>query len=1131
MPQYRVTLSDGKQVIKEASSPEEAKALIRRDIEQVNFFNNKNAETAAYLDDYLFDYDEGVPNIKGIRSELAQAETLEERENVATTLLGSRGYTYNSKGEMALTHEGLRRLGLPVKFRTLPNGERIPINTIIDARRFEGLGATLADFSGITGPVIGSLVAMAPPFKLFGAAKKLFGFFGGKLGTRAANVTTAAIGSAGGKGVEEAVDYLQGYQKQSLGEVGGELTREALLGGFGQGIGEGIGVIYANTLGKSAPVASSRLAKQAAMGRDLIDVQKLDASLGRPATARELADAVKKYDYSTEITSTGTERLKKGGYQPGAIRMLPGPYIISQAGLGRSLAGRAQQIVENILGNTRTRGNIDNLNAQISKLVGDLNDEATLSSDYFRDKLQAGISPRAKRSIEQTIKNKKNELDLAVNQSNKTLDDALKTVVDDIVGTTQSAEALGSREFGTQLISALDRARRAIDNTYGPKYRDIDEAVIDLVEKSNSDALRTTLAEMLRPRVKAIKAEIKDYGLKLADGLDNKGDLPSNALDAFKKVTAALQKMVDDPTKLKLGGPDGIFELTKDLKQYKYSPLTKGQINKIYEKMNNQLGFDDVIYKDGELIQIKDDPIFGIGRSGGFLDDATDLTKITATNNAGRSVMKKDSAGNLTDELDYMEPMAKLSGSERDQLINIVEELKRTNTQYAKKSEAFDRLNVKRIAEGARRGGADADEIYQTAFKDGSYADLRDILKNLDEYDNYLKRIGKANDDTLVSARVQSIMKQKFFQEGLEESIDPVTGNIRFNDFGKYIADFERGRGRAKYDLLFGTEEAAKIRALSGELIKLNPKIKSDEVFDLLKGMNITRDGLRSLNSGSKVLLNLKTKAEAQAAREAFERQTFITQRLEEATAEEVAGRLFTPKAAPDIARVKSLLREEDFLEIQNAAMDKLIRTAVRPGTKGEVTDVFKPQALANALDSYGDETLDAMFGVEIRSSLRKLANSLDVLTKGEAGRGAAAGGLIAATLAISFFNVAALPIIIGTIFLRGLFSNPRAVRFFANTDKNSVLYALDYTDRALKQLGVRGVYSGIEDVEEQITEATADVLERDEVQDLINTGRASVPNVSMPLPDLSSYTNVSPGVSDTIQRERDLGFGPIVSP
>ena len=1119
MPQYRVTLSDGKQVIKEASSPEEAKALIRRDIEQVNFFNNKNAETAAYLDDYLFDNDEGVPNIKGLRSELAQAETLEERENVATTLLGSRGYTYNSKGEMALTHEGLRRLGLPVKFRTLPNGERIPINTIIDARRFEGLGATLADFSGITGPVIGSLVAMAPPFKLFGAAKKLFGFLGGKFGTRAANVTTAAIGSAGGKGVEEAVDYLQGYQKQSLGEVGGELTLEALLGATGQGIGEGIGIIFANTLGKGAPVASSRLAEQATFGRDLIDIQKLDASLGRTATRKELADAVKKYDYD------------KGGYQIGAVRMLPGPYVVSQAGLERSLPGRLQQILESILGNKRTRGNIDNLNAQISKLVGDLNNEAAVSSSYFKDKLQAGISPRAKRSIEQTIKNKKNELDLAVNQSNKTLDDALKTVVDDIVGTTQSAEALGSREFGIQLISALDRARKAIDKTYGPKYRDIDEAIIKLTEESDSDVLRFTLAEMLRPRVRAIKDEIADYKSRIANKLDATGDLPSNALDAFVSITSKLDAMVENPFALRLGGPDGIFELTKNLKQYKYNPLARGQINKIYEKMNKELGFDDVIYKDGELIQIKDDPIFGIGRSGGFLDDATDLTKISAANNAGRSVMKIDSKGNLTDELDYMEPMEKLSDLERDQLINIVEKLKRTNTQYAEKSEAFDRLNVKRIAEGARRGGADADEIYQTAFKDGSYADLRDILKNLDEYDNYLARIGKANVDTLVSARVKSIMKQKFFQEGLEESIDPVTGNIRFNDFGKYIADFERGRGRAKYDLLFGTEEAAKIRALSGELIKLNPKIKSDEVFDLLKGMNITREGLRSLNSGSKVLENLKTKAEAQAAREAFERQTFITQRLEEATAEEVAGRLFTPKAAPDIARVKSLLREEDFLEIQNAAMDKLIRTAVKPGSKGEVTDIFKPQALSNALDSYGDETLDAMFGAELRQSLRYLANTLDVLTKGEAGRGAAAGGLVAASLAIGFFNVSALPIIIGTIFMRGLLSNPRFVRGLAQTDKTSIRLVFDYFDRTLKQLGVRGVASGIEDVEEQITEATADVLDRDEVQDLINTGRASVPNVNMPLPDLSSYTNVSPAVPDIIQRERDLGFGPIISP
>ena len=589
--------------------------------------------------------------------------------------------------------------------------------------------------------------------------------------------------------------------------------------------------------------------------------------------------------------------------------------------------------------------------------------------------------------------------------------------------------------------------------------------------------------------------------------------------------------MVENRKPLKLGGPEGIFELTKNLKQYKYNPLARGQINKIYEKMNKELGFDDVIYKDGELIQIKDDPIFGIDRSGGFLDDATDLRKITATNNAGKSVMKRDSAGNLTDELDYMEPMEKLTKKERDDLINIVEELKATNLEYAKKSEAFDRLNIKRIAEGARRGGADADEIYQTAFKNGSYSDLRDIFKNLKEYDGYLAKIKQANDNTLVGDRVKSIMKQKFFQEGLEESIDPVTGNIRFNDFGKYIADFERGRGRAKYDLLFGTQEASKIRALSKELIKLNPKIKSDEVFDLLKGMNITQQGLRSLDGGSKVLQELKTKAEAQAAREAFERQTFITQRLEEATAEEVAGRLFTPKAAPDIARVKSLLKEGDFLEIQNAAMDKLIRTAVRPGTKGEVTDIFKPQALANALDSYGDETLDAMFGAETRQSLRYLANTLDVLTKGEAGRGASAGGLIAATLAISFFNVAALPIIIGTIFMRGLLSNPARVRSLAQTDKTSIRLTFDYFDRTLKQLGVRGVAGGIEDAQEQITEATADVLDRDEVQDLINTGRASVPNVNMPLPDLSSYTNVSPAVPDTIQRERDLGFGPIISP
>ena len=46
-------------------------------------------------------------------------------------------------------------------------------------------------------------------------------------------------------------------------------------------------------------------------------------------------------------------------------------------------------------------------------------------------------------------------------------------------------------------------------------------------------------------------------------------------------------------------------------------------------------------------------------------------SNFTAANRAGISVMKTDSKGNLTDELDYMQPMEKLSDLERDQLINI----------------------------------------------------------------------------------------------------------------------------------------------------------------------------------------------------------------------------------------------------------------------------------------------------------------------------------------------------------------------------------------------------------------------------------------------------------------------------
>ena len=75
---------------------------------------------------------------------------------------------------------------------------------------------------------------------------------------------------------------------------------------------------------------------------------------------------------------------------------------------------------------------------------------------------------------------------------------------------------------------------------------------------------------------------------------------------------------------------------------------------------------------------------------------------------------------------------------------------------------------------------------------------------------------------------------------------------------------------------------------------------------------------------------------------------------------------------------------------------------------------MFKHQNLKTALDKYGDETLDAMFGRDIAKGLRNFQKEIDVLTAGESGRMGSAGGLVAAGIAASvvFASFSTLPIL-----------------------------------------------------------------------------------------------------------------------
>ena len=111
---------------------------------------------SPFYDKLNFDYETGVRGdferkvdkgtekegvLRNLRAQLARAETsgiigFKEQDQVLSNFVGSSGFTRNTKGQVALTPTGLEELGLPIQYRELSDGSKLPLNTIIDENDF-----------------------------------------------------------------------------------------------------------------------------------------------------------------------------------------------------------------------------------------------------------------------------------------------------------------------------------------------------------------------------------------------------------------------------------------------------------------------------------------------------------------------------------------------------------------------------------------------------------------------------------------------------------------------------------------------------------------------------------------------------------------------------------------------------------------------------------------------------------------------------------------------------------------------------------------------------------------------------------------------------------------------------------
>ena len=1105
MPIYEVNITDANKVRVEADTPEQARAIVREQIQSVNRARDGKLAALPGIEELLFDYETGVKDVD-LRYKLGTAENPRERENVAEKILGEDGFTYTSDLQLAATPAGLLKLGIKPEYLTLKDGSRVGKNVVIDERSFGFNKYDFADMSGVVGPILGAIAFLTPQARLIGGVTRLMKFFNG--GDRTSRILASGIGTAAGKGVEEAIEVEQGLQLQNKQEIADLLKFEFGLGALGQGIGEGLGVGYGMLLGKQPPHDNIRLLRQAIQGRNLDDIMKLDASLGKEATEKQIVDAIK----------------------AGKVTIFQERGLPSQANLGRSLVGRGQSTAELVFGSKRTEETKKYLTRSIAELFGRLNKEKIDGDDLAEIIKNYGertfMTSAQKSELDDLVRDRiaalnNSEID-SIQSVEKLFDDLIKDLTDQRIYGPGGIlpEKIDPGDTGQVIKEALFEARSGLRKQQFEKFQQADTALRSIRPQILGD-INENVFKKASDDIKATLNKFENERLGFIFGADDK-EAGANAIQLLKGIQENLAaKSATLAKNLKEGKPLEADSLNlvqirntlSDLKALTASFTRESPLKKVVNEVTEILGFGD------ELTG-------GSNRPGllGILGDAEQLAVKT-----------------------------KISPADAKQLGSAIHLLKSANKFSRDVLENFDdKIIQSATLSNAKYGTLSPDEAYSKIFKGGNREQLEDMFKAVKMYDDYIKDVGPKGFKADNELKLRNSLKKKLISEAFYDAYDYSTNTI---DFSKFAAIFTRfdAKSPGKLRALFGDETVSGFNsdnflAALRQINEVKPNLKPGDIEELILNLETSERGLTKISSGKSFIEGLRNIAKAKSETARFEGNAIIS-RLPEATTEEVVGKIFTPQGASNIAEVKALLGPEKFVAIQNNAMNKILQRAVDFDgitKQGDIVKLFQADKFNNILKSYGDETLFEMFGTEVAQGLKNFGKTMELLTRKEVGRGGAAGTLVAAGIAINAFNPAVWGTLIGLGVLRSAFQNPTILKLMARTDKSAVVQLIEIFQRALLIGGVRqtglavsGVAEDIsEEVEEQLDATTLDdqatgILGQGaaQIQNLIPTGRQQLPLPvgQVDLPEIDPVDILGQDALPTLERERQLGFGPIL--
>ena len=281
------------------------------------------------------------------------------------------------------------------------------------------------------------------------------------------------------------------------------------------------------------------------------------------------------------------------------------------------------------------------------------------------------------------------------------------------------------------------------------------------------------------------------------------------------------------------------------------------------------------------------------------------------------------------------------------------------------------------------------------------------------------------------------------------------------------------------------------------------------------------------LDTANVLLKTLKEKAEIAAEAEKLSKSVFM-KTVNQETPEKIVASIFRPQSAADINYLKVTLDPNTFRQVQENAMGQLLSDAVSVGnlkSTAKLSDIFKPNQFRNALDSYGDDTLEAMFGKEQLLAFKAFQQALD-LQVGPRGMGQA-GGIVAGAIGAQAMNLSLLPTIVGLKIFSNVMANPRIVKLMARTDTSSVMQVIDAFEKATRLTLAQSIQEEAGEAEAGIMQELRSQLESPETQATAEELRGQVEQIAKPLkaaiPELPDIVPANLGAQSQAPISRSL--------